>query len=88
MEHKIYLEIRDPESLISFLTEAKKKGLFKDISLGLAAQSLKRKDFPMRIPIGLDGILDIAGNPIVRKVFGKKIEDGAKLFLKGARAGG
>jgi len=88
MNYGIYVEIDNPESLISFLTEAKKKGLFKNISLNAAVHSIKQKDFPMRFPIRVDGVLDIAANPIIRKVFGKKIEDGAERFLKGARAGG
>ena len=75
MNQQIYLEIGDLESLMSFMAEAKRRtGLMKDVSLEKMRQTLSGKDFPMRIPVNLDGVLDLAGNPILKKMFCKNID--------------
>lgn len=82
MGNKIYLEIEDAKSLYAFLTEAKKRtGLLKDISQEKVKDLVNGKKFPIRIAVSLDSVLDLAGNPIVRKVFGKKLEHTALRFL-------
>lgn len=79
---QIYLEIGNSEELMEFLREAKRKtGLLKDISLDKVECILEEKEFPIRVPVNLDSILDLAENPIVKKVFGKKIEETTKKAL-------
>lgn len=83
MNGQVYLEIRDPTSLISFLAEAKKKtGMLKDVSLDDVRDRLADTDFPICIPVNLDGILNLCGNPILKRMFGKKVEDTTKKYLK------
>lgn len=80
---RIYLEIGNKTELISFLREAKERtGLLKDISLKKVNDTLKESDFPIRIPVNLDGVLDLCGNPILKKMFGKKVEDTTRKYLK------
>ena len=82
MSERIYLEIRDAESLVDFLKEAQKRtGLLKDISPGKLRKALSTKAFPIRIPIDLDGVIDIASNPVLKKMFGRKVEDATKRYL-------
>ena len=72
---QIYLEIGDLQSLIDFLEEAKGIGLLKDISTSKVGTLMSGKEFPVRIPIEIDKVLTLATNPIVKKMFGKKIEE-------------
>lgn len=79
---QIYLEISNAEGLMDFLQEAKTKtGLLKDISLDKVECILAEKEFPIRIPVNLESVLDLAANPIVKKIFGKKIEETTKKAL-------
>ena len=77
----VYLEIETLDGLIAFMAEAKKTGLLKDISLEGMKRSFSRKDFPIRVPVNLDAVLDLCRNPIIRKAFGKKIEDTTKKYI-------
>ena len=87
MEPKVYLTIESLDGMMAFLTEAQKKtGYLRNVSLSAVRHNLEDAEFPMRIPVNLDGILDLAGSPIVKKMFGKKIEDGAIKFLVKAGA--
>ena len=80
---EIYLTIGDKASLTSFLEEAKRKtGLLKDISIDKIEASLSDSDFPMKIPVKMDGVLDLAANPILKKMFGRKMEDTAVKYLR------
>ena len=82
---QVYLTIGDLDSLLSFLEEAKEKtGMLKDISLLDVKQSLSDKDFPMQIPVNLDGVLKLCGNPMLKKMFGKKVENTTRKYLKAA----
>ena len=72
---QIYLEIGDLQSLIDFLEEAKGIGLLKDISTSKVGTLMSGKEFPVRVPIEIDKVLTLATNPIVKKMFGKKIEE-------------
>ena len=81
---QIYIEIENLGSLTSLLTEAKKKGLMKDVSIDKVERAFENKDFPMRVPVKMDGILELAGNPMLRKMFGKKIENGVLTYLEKA----
>lgn len=86
---QVYLTIGDKQEFISFLAEAKKKtGLLKDISLEQVNYSLNENDFPVSIPISLDGVLNLCGNPILKKMFGKKVEDVTRKYLKAAMRAG
>ena len=79
---QIYLEIGDAESMTAFLEEAKKKtGLLKDISLDKVEYVLSTKEFPIRVPVNLDAVIELAMNPVVKKIFGKKIEETTKKAL-------
>ena len=79
---QIYLEIGDAESMTAFLEEAKMKtGLLKDISLDKVGYVLSTKEFPIRVPVNLDAVIELAMNPVVKKIFGKKIEETTKKAL-------
>ena len=82
--NRVYLEITDGQEVMTFLTEAKKKGLLKDISAEKVEMALRQKAFPIKVPISLDGIIGLAGNPVVKKMFGRKIDDAAIKYLKAA----
>ena len=71
---QVCLEIGSLDTLMAFLTEAKKAGLLKDISLENVKYLFSRKAFPIRVPVDLNAVLAVAENPIVRTTFGKKIE--------------
>ena len=77
----IYLQIEDLESLKSFVRDAKGKGFFKDTSVIKMEESLKDRSFPIQVPIDVDAVLKLAGNPVVKKVFGSKIEEKASEIL-------
>lgn len=80
---QVYIEIGNKNELISFLQEAKvKTGLLKDVSLNKVNHSLNESDFPMRIPVNLDGVLNLCENPILKKMFGKKVEEVTKKYLR------
>ena len=79
---QIYLEIGDAESMTAFLEEARTKtGLLKDISLDKVEYVLSTKEFPIRVPVNLDAVIELAMNPVVKKMFGKKIEETTKKAL-------
>ena len=80
---QIFLEIGDIESTMEFIKDAKESGFLKDISSDKVESLLKDKEFPIRIQIELDDVFKLASNPIVRKMFGKRIEDTTvKTILK------
>ena len=70
---QVNLEIDNLETLITFIEDAKKVGLLKDIYTEQVKVSFSRKTFPIRIPVDLNAFLAIAGKPIL-KPFGKQIE--------------
>ena len=72
---QVYLEIGNIEDLITFIESAKEVELLKDISCDKVRNILKEKNFPVRLPIDINQALGIAANPVVRKIFGKKIEE-------------
>lgn len=79
---QIYLEIGNSEELMEFLREAKRKtGLLKDIPLDKVECVLEEKEFPLRVPVDLDSVIDLAANPMVKKIFGKKIEETTKKAI-------
>ena len=77
----IYITIEDLDSLKSFVREAKKIGLLKEVPESKIAYG--KADFPVQLPIDIDAFLKLTGNPIVKKVFGKKIEGTLKSYLIG-----
>ncbi len=86
--NEITLEIRDMDSLIRLLTEAKKKGVLTGLSPEKVKAVFSGKDFPMRVPVKLDGLIQLAGNPILKKMFSKKMEEAALKYLKAAAGAG
>ena len=85
---QIYLEIENLDGLMLLLSEAKKKGLMKDVSLDKVKAAFANKAFPMRVPVRLDSILELAGNPMLKKMFGKKIENATLGYLEKALGAG
>lgn len=83
----VYIEIEDLDRLIAFVTEAKKEGLLKDISLAEVRHTFSKKSFPVRIPIELNAILGLAKNPVVKKVISGKLENATRKALKYIEAG-
>lgn len=86
--NQIYIEIGNLESLTNLLAEAKKKGLMKDISIDKVERAFRNKDFPMRVPVRMDGVIELAGNPVLKKMFGKRIENGVLNYLEKALGAG
>ena len=72
------LEITERSDLDTFLTEAKKLGMLKDVDI----KNLSEDKFPIRIPVKMDAVFKAAGNPIVRKAFGKKIESVVLSYIE------
>lgn len=85
---QFYIEIEDLDSLLRLLTEAKKKGLMKDVSIDKVERAFRNKVFPMRVPVRMEGILELVGNAMLRKMFGKKIENGVLTYLEKALGAG
>lgn len=85
---RIYIEIENLDGLMSLLTEAKRKGLLKDVSIEKVERAFQNQNFPMRVPVNTDGILELAGNPMLKKMFGKKIENGVLTYLEKALGAG
>lgn len=80
---QIFLEIGDIESTMEFMKDAKEAGFLKDISSDKVESLLRNKEFPIRIQIELNDVFKLASNPMIRKLFGKKIEDTTvKTILK------
>ena len=76
---RIYISIEDFDSLNGFMQEAHKVGLLKDVSIN--STSFDEGDFPMQFPVDIEAFLKLTGNPIVKKVFGKKIETTLRSYL-------
>lgn len=80
---KIYISIEDLASLECFIEEAQKVGLLKGVNAN--ELTFNESDFPMRLPVDIDAFLKLTGNPIVKKVFGKKIESTLQYYLMEAK---
>lgn len=74
----IFLEITDKASLVPFVSDAKKAGMLRNIDIS----KISDDRFPIRIPVNLDSVIKLAGNPIVRKTFGKRIEMTVTSYLE------
>lgn len=85
---QIYIEIGNLKSLTNLIAEAKKKGLMKDISIEKVEKAFRNKAFPMKVPVQMDEVLELAGNPVLKKMFGKKIENGMLTYLEKALGAG
>lgn len=85
---QIYIEIGNLKSLTNLIAEAKKKGLMKDISIEKVERAFRNKAFPMKVPVQMDEVLELAGNPVLKKMFGKKIENGMLTYLEKALGAG
>ena len=83
----IFLEIDSAEGLIAFIKEAKKTGLLRDISMTEIESVTKKKSFPVRIPVNMNAVLDLCRNPVLKRLFGAKIDSKAKGYLEAIKAG-
>ena len=70
----MYLTIDSLGDLVNLVVELKKVGLLKDVHSKELMDVFGDKSFPIQVPIRLDG-LGILGNPVVKKVFGRKLEE-------------
>ena len=84
----IFLEIESAEGLTAFLAEAKKTGLLKDVALKDIEAAIRTKQFPLRIPVNLDAVLNLCRNPVLRKIFGGKIDSTARRILATTKVNG
>ena len=80
---QVYLTIDSLETLMAFLQDAKNAGLLKDVSLAQVRHNFSKKVFPLQVPVDLCAILNVAGNAVVRKAFGKVIEKKTVDILNG-----
>lgn len=71
---QVNLEIESLDTLIAFIEDAKKVGLLKDISTEQVKRSFGGKAFPIRIPVDIDAVLKVAGNKVVKTVYGNEIQ--------------
>lgn len=85
---QFYIEVGSLESLTNLIAEAKKKGLMKDISIEKVERAFRNKAFPMKVPVQMDEVLELAGNPVLKKMFGKKLENGMLTYLEKALGAG
>lgn len=82
----IKLRIEDPASFVELMREMKRAGLLKDIPNEII---LDEGIFPLDVPLDISKVLDIVANPVIRKVFGKKMDttlSTAVLSLIGTQA--
>lgn len=79
---KVYITIADPGILHELLTEGKKRKLFSTISVEKVDRLMANKTFPIQIPVELEDILGLVGSPIVKKMFGKKVEETVGMCLQ------
>lgn len=79
---QVYLEFGDLESLMEVIKEAKEKAdVLNDISTEKLRTVLSGKKFPIRVPFNLDSITDLTVNPMIKKIFGKKMDEAARKAL-------
>lgn len=88
MSVKVFIKIEDLETMENLLEEGAKRGLFKNLNVDAIRDLVKERKFPIQIPVELNDILDLAGNPIIKKIFGSKIESAvSECLLKILEAG-
>lgn len=80
----IMVRMKDRTEWMSMIWELRKAGLLEGI--GVDDISIPEERFPIEVPLNLDGLLELAGKPIV-KPFRKKIDEtltkNIKLVKKG-----
>ena len=78
----LYLGIGDIETLVELADVVRKKsGLLKDISNEELENVLSKQDFPIMIHVNTDKIIGYVGNPILKGLFGKKLETAVVNYL-------
>lgn len=84
MGKKIYITIDDRSSLMDILKDGLDRGLFaKNMdSFSKAVDMLDEMTFPIRIPIEIDNLLELSGNPIVKKLIGSKLKEAVDICLQ------
>ena len=68
--------------MAEMLQEAMNKKLMKGLTNEEFDKLFKQKTYPVRIPVELSSLIDLAGNPIVKKLIGSKTEKAADAVLK------
>ena len=83
---QLFSTIETPEDLMDILQEGRRKGLFKTLSLEAVERLARRKEFqfPMQIPVELDNLMELMGNPIAKKVLGTKFDHVVGVCLRKA----
>ena len=72
--NQVCLEIGDLATLMALLTDAKKKGLLKNVSLEQIETLYSKKSFPIRVPVDVFTIIEKASNSPAVKLKRKEIE--------------
>lgn len=80
----IFLTINDQKSLELFIKGAAANGMIRSLNPQELIQWMRTVEFPIQVPVDFDKVLATAGNPIVKKVFGKKIDETFTRYVKTA----
>ena len=67
----MYLTINSLGDLVEMVVELKKAGFLKDVHSKELMDAFGEKSFPIQVPVDLEGLLGILGNPIVKPFKGK-----------------
>lgn len=82
MGAKICITIEDQATLMDILQEGRQKGLFKNLSIDTIDRLTKQITFPIQIPVEPEAIINLVGNPVVRKVCGSKVDHTVGICLQ------
>ena len=84
----MHLTINSLGDLVNLVVELKKAGFLKDVGSKDILDKFGEKSFPIQIPINLEGAINLFGNPVVKQVFGKKIDSKVHdIWTKAIEAG-
>ena len=74
MDNKVNVNLRfnDIQSFVGTLRELKNRGLLSQLPNDII---LDEDMFPMDIPLDVTNLVNLASNPMVRRAFGKKMDD-------------
>lgn len=84
----MYLTINSLGDLVNLIRMLKEAGFLKDVTAMDVVSAFEKKDFPLQLPVNVEALLGVLKNPIVGRVFGKKIDLKAKeIWQKAIEAG-
>jgi len=84
----VYLTIEDKNSLVLFLKGAARSGYLHKLDLREVNNWINDVQFPVCIPIDVNGIVDVGRNPIVKSIFGKVLDKGLTEYIRKAMEAG